>query len=68
MKLDFHQLKLVGLHVVTIKCHQPAASVPIRQSAAQSTLLSPWALATLAGTLPPVVSLPFLCLSFTRLQ
>lgn len=49
-KLDFHQLKLVGLHVVTIKCHQPAASVPIRQSAARSSLLWPRALATLAAT------------------
>lgn len=54
-KLDFHHLKLVGLHVVTIKFHQPAAWVSVRQSAAQSSLssrLGHW-LATLAVTLPP---------------
>lgn len=41
-KLDFHQLKLVGLHVVTIKCHQPAAWVSV---STEFSLLSPWALA-----------------------
>lgn len=64
-KLDFQQLKLVGLHVVTIKCHQPAAWVSVRQSAAQSSLsscLGHW-LATLAVTLPP--QFPHLSLSLS---
>lgn len=51
---------------MTIKCHQPAARVSVRQSAAQSSLsscLGHW-LATLAVTLPPQFPpSPCLCLS-----
>lgn len=59
-KLDFHPLKLVGLHVVTIKCHQPAASDSIRHSATRSSLLLPSALAGHTGCHP---SPPPCCLS-----